>query len=241
MRRPKAEVAPYTAATVVAAGSTTRVALTVKLPDGLHVQSDAPRDPSLIPTVLTVEAPAGVTVRHLIYPKPTDFEQAGQPQPLAVFEHEFVDRRGTGHRRRRQARRSGHPGPASLPGVRRQAVLRPADGHVRMEGPHRASGHRGQRQRARRRVRAAVAWAHDAAERRADDTIDRLEPGDGRGAAAAATPTCCARSIASRCRARPVATCLPTTSCSSCVMPRRAWRRRACSTDVGRSRSSSSC
>jgi thiol:disulfide interchange protein len=90
MRRPKAEVAPYTEATVVAAGSTTRVALTVRLPEGLHVQSDAPRDPSLIPTVLTVEAPSGVTVRHLIYPKPSDFAQAGQPQPLAVFEHEFV-------------------------------------------------------------------------------------------------------------------------------------------------------
>jgi thioredoxin:protein disulfide reductase len=90
MRRPKAEVVPYTAAPLVAAGATTRVALTVKLPKGLHVQSDAPRDPSLIPTVLTVEAPAGVTVRSLIYPKPSDFEQAGQPQPLAVFEHEFV-------------------------------------------------------------------------------------------------------------------------------------------------------
>jgi thiol:disulfide interchange protein DsbD len=90
MRRPKAEVAPYTAATTIAAGSTTRVALTVTLPEGLHVQSDAPRDPSLIPTVLTVEAPAGVTVRNLIYPAPTDFEQAGAPQPLAVFEREFV-------------------------------------------------------------------------------------------------------------------------------------------------------
>ena len=90
MRRPKAEVAPYAAATVVAAGSTTRVALTVKLPEGLHVQSDAPRDPSLIPTVLSVDAPAGVVVRHLIYPTPSDFEQEGQPQPLAVFDHEFV-------------------------------------------------------------------------------------------------------------------------------------------------------
>ena len=157
MRRPKAEVAPYTAAPTVAAGSTTRVALTVTLPEGLHVQSDAPRDPSLIPTVLTVEAPAGVTVRHLIYPKPTDFEQAGQPQPLAVFEHEFVDRRRTGDRGGRAARRAGDPGPASLPGVRRPPVLRAADGHVRMESPHRASGHRGQRQRARRRLRAARA------------------------------------------------------------------------------------
>ncbi|WP_157898933.1 thioredoxin family protein [Luteitalea pratensis] len=90
MRRPKADVAPFTAATMVAAGSTTRVALTVKLPAGLHVQSDAPRDPSLIPTVLTVQAPAGVTVRHLFYPEATDFEQAGQSQPLAVFEREFV-------------------------------------------------------------------------------------------------------------------------------------------------------
>ena len=89
MRRPKAEVTPF-APTVVAAGATTRVALTVKLPEGLHVQSDAPRDPSLIPTVLTIDAAPGVTVRHLIYPTPTDFEQAGQPQPLAVFEHEFV-------------------------------------------------------------------------------------------------------------------------------------------------------
>ncbi len=89
MRRPRAEVTPH-AAPVVAAGGTTRVALAVSLPEGLHVQSDAPRDPSLIPTVLTVEAPAGVTVRHLIYPTPSDFVQEGQPQPLAVFEHEFV-------------------------------------------------------------------------------------------------------------------------------------------------------
>jgi thioredoxin:protein disulfide reductase len=89
MRRPRATVAPHAAATV-AAGSTTRLAVTVSLPEGLHVQSDSPRDPSLIPTVLTVQAPPGVTVRNLIYPNPTDFEQAGQPQPLAVFEHEFV-------------------------------------------------------------------------------------------------------------------------------------------------------
>lgn len=89
MRRPRAEVAPHAPA-VVAAGGTARVALTVTLPEGLHVQSDAPRDPSLIPTALTIDAAPGITVRHLIYPTPTDFEQAGQPQPLAVFEHEFV-------------------------------------------------------------------------------------------------------------------------------------------------------
>lgn len=90
MRRPKATVAPSVQSTAVAAGATTRVAVTVTLPEGLHVQSDAPRDPSLIPTALTVNAPPGVTVTRLFYPKPSDFVQEGAPQPLAVFEHEFV-------------------------------------------------------------------------------------------------------------------------------------------------------
>ncbi|HTV01794.1 MAG TPA: thioredoxin family protein [Luteitalea sp.] len=90
MRRPKADVVPLVEATAVAPGSKTRVAVRVTLPAGLHVQSDAPRDPSLIPTVLSVDAPDGVRVDDLIYPEPTDFAQAGQPQPLAVFEHEFV-------------------------------------------------------------------------------------------------------------------------------------------------------
>ncbi len=90
LMRPKATVTPHVAADAVPAGTTTRVALEVSLPAGLHVQSDAPRDPSLIPTVLTVEVPNGVALQHLVYPEPTDFEQEGQPQPLAVFEHEFV-------------------------------------------------------------------------------------------------------------------------------------------------------
>ncbi len=90
MRRPKADVVPLVHASAVSPGASTRVAVRVTLPEGLHVQSDAPRDPSLIPTVLTVDAPEGVTVAHLLYPTPTDFVQEGQPQPLAVFEHEFV-------------------------------------------------------------------------------------------------------------------------------------------------------
>ena len=89
-RIPEATVVPFVEAEDVRPGSSTRVALRVSLPDGLHVQSDEPRDPSLIPTVLTVEAPAGVSVSQLIYPHPTDFEQQGQSEPLAVFEREFV-------------------------------------------------------------------------------------------------------------------------------------------------------
>jgi DsbC/DsbD-like thiol-disulfide interchange protein len=88
--RPKAEVTPLVDADAVHAGSTVRVALQVALPDGLHVQSNKPRDPMLIPTVLTIEAPAGVTVSEIAYPDPTDFAQAGQKEPLAVFEQRFV-------------------------------------------------------------------------------------------------------------------------------------------------------
>lgn len=72
-----------------AAGTSVRAALQVSLPDTLHVQSNKPRDPSLIPTVLTVDAPAGVRVAEIVFPRPTDLAQAGQPEPLAVFEHAF--------------------------------------------------------------------------------------------------------------------------------------------------------
>jgi cytochrome c biogenesis protein CcdA len=89
-RPPEATVTPFVESEAVRPGSPVRVALTVGLPEGLHVQSDKPRDPSLIPTVLTIEAPAGVKVTQLVFPHPTDFAQEGQPQPLAVFEREFV-------------------------------------------------------------------------------------------------------------------------------------------------------
>jgi thiol:disulfide interchange protein DsbD len=71
-------------------GYTVRVALKVSLPEGLHTQSDTPRDPNLIPTVLTIDAPAGVTIEELVFPPSTDLKQAGQDQPLAVFEREFL-------------------------------------------------------------------------------------------------------------------------------------------------------
>ena len=71
-------------------GGRARAALIVRLPETLHVQSNAPRDASLIPTVLTITPPDGVRVSELVFPKATDLEQAGQSQPLAVFEHEFA-------------------------------------------------------------------------------------------------------------------------------------------------------
>lgn len=74
----------------VRAGSAVQLALTVTLAQGFHVQSNAPRDPSLIPTLLTLLPPAGVTVDEIVFPAASDFKQTGMPQPLAVFSSEFT-------------------------------------------------------------------------------------------------------------------------------------------------------
>ncbi|MBI2186470.1 MAG: thioredoxin family protein [Acidobacteria bacterium] len=66
------------------------MALRVVLPEGLHVNSNQPKDPSLIPIVLTVDPPAGVSVAEIVYPEATDLVQQGADQPLAVYERDFV-------------------------------------------------------------------------------------------------------------------------------------------------------
>ncbi|HEX6975945.1 MAG TPA: thioredoxin family protein [Vicinamibacterales bacterium] len=87
--RPKADVTPLVEGTALAGGEI-RTALQVSVPEGLHTQSNKPRDPSLIPTTLSVEAPAGITVEEIVWPKAIDLEQAGSEKPLAVFERVFL-------------------------------------------------------------------------------------------------------------------------------------------------------
>ena len=89
-RRPTADVTPIVESDAVHAGAALRAALMVSLPEGFHVQSNKPSDPSFIPTVLSVEPPAGVTVAEIVYPASTDLKQAGVDQPLAVFERAFT-------------------------------------------------------------------------------------------------------------------------------------------------------
>ena len=90
LSRPHADVTPFVESDGAHAGASVRVALRVALPEGLHTQSNKPRDPNLIPTVLTVDAPAGVTVDEIVFPASTDLKQIGQDQPLAVFERQFT-------------------------------------------------------------------------------------------------------------------------------------------------------
>ncbi len=90
VRPPRVSLAPVVEATGVPPGGTVRLALQVTLPEGFHVQSNAPRDPLLIPTELTVDAPRGVTVTQIVFPAATELTQVGQTESLAVFEHVFV-------------------------------------------------------------------------------------------------------------------------------------------------------
>lgn len=89
--RPVAVVTPMAEATGVRAGSEIRLALRVTLPDTkLHVQSNKPREEGLIPTVLTLDAGAGVTVAEVVYPVATEFAVAGFDDPLLVYGSEFL-------------------------------------------------------------------------------------------------------------------------------------------------------
>ena len=78
---------------VAPAGSTYRAALDATLSPsgrGLHVNSEAPLEDFLIPTVLTLDPPEGIAVDGLAWPEPILLEQQGAEKPLAVFEEEFV-------------------------------------------------------------------------------------------------------------------------------------------------------
>lgn len=90
LRKIPVEIVPIAESDPVRAGSTVKAALQVTLPEGLHVQSNKPRDPSLIPTELELQPPAGIKGLEVVFPKAVDFPQEGLPEPLLVFERQFT-------------------------------------------------------------------------------------------------------------------------------------------------------
>jgi hypothetical protein len=88
-RRPTAEIAATVTTRNPKPSATVSLVAHVRLPAGLHVQSNKPRDPDLIPTELTLTLPAGVTLVGVDYPKATDLNQPGAKVPLAVYPNEF--------------------------------------------------------------------------------------------------------------------------------------------------------
>ncbi|MEZ5289986.1 MAG: thioredoxin family protein [Vicinamibacterales bacterium] len=90
LRRIPVEIEALAGSDRVPAGATVKTALQVTLPEGLHVQSNKPRDPSLIPTELVLQPPAGIRGVEVVFPEAVDFPQEGLPEPLLVFERNFT-------------------------------------------------------------------------------------------------------------------------------------------------------
>jgi len=88
-RRVRAELTPIVESDTPQ-GASVRLAVLVRVPDGYHVQSNAPRDPDLIPTTLSFDPPSGLSITEVVFPKPSEFTLVGSTTPLAVFEREFA-------------------------------------------------------------------------------------------------------------------------------------------------------
>ena len=86
---PTVAISPVVETDAVHPGTTARMALEVTLDPGYHVNSNTPLDDLLIPTVLTLDLPAGVSLESVAFPEAILLEQVGAEQPLAVFEEEF--------------------------------------------------------------------------------------------------------------------------------------------------------
>jgi thiol:disulfide interchange protein DsbD len=86
---PRATVTPLLEKDGVTPGGTALAAVQVVLPEKLHMNSNTPRDKGLIPAVLTITPPDGVSVAEIVYPQASDLKQEGSEQPLSVFERKF--------------------------------------------------------------------------------------------------------------------------------------------------------
>ena len=87
---PDVAINPVAETDAVHPGTIAHVALAVTLDPGFHVNSNAPLDEFLIPTVLTLDPPAGISLDALAFPEAILLDQLGAEQPLAVFEEEFL-------------------------------------------------------------------------------------------------------------------------------------------------------
>lgn len=77
----------------VTAGRDTVVEMHFKINPGLHINSHAPREKSLIPTQLLVAEPEGIKIGPVEFPAGSDYSFAALPnEKLSVYTGEFVVR-----------------------------------------------------------------------------------------------------------------------------------------------------
>lgn len=85
-----AELALVPATLELSPGGSARTAITVRLPEGFHMNSDKPREENLIPITVSMEALPAVAGATAAFPEATDLKQEGAALPLRVFEREFA-------------------------------------------------------------------------------------------------------------------------------------------------------
>jgi thiol:disulfide interchange protein DsbD len=71
-------------------GSSARASVTIEIPQNLHVQSNRPLDKFLIPTKLDIQAPQGVKVGPITYPRAVSRRLGFSKQPVAVYEGKAI-------------------------------------------------------------------------------------------------------------------------------------------------------
>jgi DsbC/DsbD-like thiol-disulfide interchange protein len=67
-------------------GRTVQGTILIDIPGGYHVNSNKPREKFLIPTQLKIEAPSGVRVGPILYPRPVIRSLKFSKNRVAVFE-----------------------------------------------------------------------------------------------------------------------------------------------------------
>ena len=117
LKRIPAEIVPIVESDGVRAGTTVRAALQVTLPEGFHVQSNRPRDASLIPTELAVDSVSGVHATEIVFPEGDRLPAGGAARAAPGVRPPVRHRGARGDSRRRTGRSGDAAGPAALPGV----------------------------------------------------------------------------------------------------------------------------
>jgi DsbC/DsbD-like thiol-disulfide interchange protein len=81
----------YPEQVTVTAGKPMPVELHFRIKQGLHINSHAPKDEFLIPTVLSIADSSGVRLESAVYPAGTEFELPVEPgTKLIVYTGEFA-------------------------------------------------------------------------------------------------------------------------------------------------------
>lgn len=87
---PKLEYTAKASVDHIAPGGQLEVSLNFSITPGWHVNSNAPSDPNLIATSLTLQAPDGVSIAAIDYPEAHEFEPKFQVEPLLVYSEQFT-------------------------------------------------------------------------------------------------------------------------------------------------------